>query len=273
MDSWRIRAHGLIVSAYLFAYRPRKIREEPLLSRRALVGLIAVVALPIPLVSASGLSVPLPGFVQRVAFMLVPGATRASSTAYAPAVTVPIVPTTGERVAARRPTGLPSVSVVKGERVPAFGSRAHAASRMVAVDPVAAPMASADAVTSSGDTPAVQSASNTATVSSHGGTNGDASNASGSGGGTPQSTGASNGTGGIGASKTGGTTTTSADSSSTTGLDAASLDNTGSESSSNPGGSISSNPGGNSSSNAGGNGSSNEKGGGKGGTSVASGTG
>ncbi len=39
--------------------------------RRALAGLFAAVVLPIPLVTASGLSVPLPGFVERMAFALV----------------------------------------------------------------------------------------------------------------------------------------------------------------------------------------------------------
>ena len=44
--------------------------ERPL-DRRALAGLCAAVVLPIPLLSASGLSVPLPGFVERMAFALV----------------------------------------------------------------------------------------------------------------------------------------------------------------------------------------------------------
>ena len=70
---------------------------------------MVLVALPIPLVSASGLSLPLPGFVQAITFMLVPGdAPRTTSGHRDRDLRVPIVQTATER---RTPLVAATISV------------------------------------------------------------------------------------------------------------------------------------------------------------------
>jgi hypothetical protein len=85
------------------------------LRRRALAGLILAVALPVPLVSASGLSLPLPGFVERMAVALAAGVTsngsaRSTSSSHG----LRIARTAAERAQATRaavaPPSAPAVS-------------------------------------------------------------------------------------------------------------------------------------------------------------------
>ena len=81
-----LNREGVTVSTYFAAERlTRRDAGRPL--QQLLVGVLFVaVALPIPVVSATGLSLPLPGFVQRMAFDLVPKVGReAAAAAHAPA--------------------------------------------------------------------------------------------------------------------------------------------------------------------------------------------
>jgi uncharacterized membrane protein YgcG len=84
--------------------------EQPL-RRKALAGLIMAVALPIPLVSASGLSLPLPGFVERVAVALADGVTsNGQQHSASPSRRVTIARTAAERALATRAAVTPALT-------------------------------------------------------------------------------------------------------------------------------------------------------------------
>ena len=117
----------------------RPLAESPL-RRRAIAGLLAAVVLPIPLVSAYGLTLPLPGFVGRMAFALVPGTGAEQSAASASPHGVTIAHVPGEKVS--EATSAAANVVPFAGRAPAIGTHRPLwtpLSRTIGASPAAAP--------------------------------------------------------------------------------------------------------------------------------------